>query len=166
MKARVLHHESARVKQAGRLVSSTGDSATVELTEAPKGPLSDRLITGRVGDRVVVPLREVEVAWGERRQGVQGALIGAALGGVGGALIGQSIGDDCTDHTFCIAPKSETVPALGVLGVVVGALVGGFIGEQRRTDRWISATRLSPMPVSARMSARSRSVSIGIHLTY
>jgi len=133
----------------GRIVSA--DASAVTLVPRLADPFERGELTVRTSD-----VAKLEVTFGKKRHGWQGALIGAAAG----ALVGLAFDVDpvlckVDNNYFC----SRGAAIAGGAGAF--AIVGGAIGFFVKTDRWTPVALDTLGPPSGATSERSSALSFG-----
>lgn len=126
----------ARVMLAGTVLPSSFDSLNIEMA-------------ARRFSFALADVHRVEASRGLRGNGLNGALVGAGVGGLvlGGLAAASESG--CSSGGFNICFGVPTAFALaGGVGALLGGLAGAVIGDNVRTDRWVE------IPVGANASTR------------
>jgi hypothetical protein len=144
------------VAPVGRLAAQQAHVAVgqrVRVASAGEGPFFEGRVVrlaadtvvlsdGRIEDSIVLGgRRRLWIAAGTRSYGHPGFIVGAALGVVVGALVYPEPPSPppCTD--YCVFDTRDIVPFVGRiksagLGLLVGAVVGAWIGSEIRTTLW------------------------------
>jgi hypothetical protein len=109
-------------------MSLAGDSAIVRLQTEP--PVTQAFAFTRL-----------ERYAGRRTRAPEGTLIGAVVGGGIGFLVATGVSTPrCGDATWCL-DRQQTRLALTPGGLVIGMLVGLWMGKGQETDRWKAVVR-------------------------
>jgi hypothetical protein len=137
-------HQSPSVSLGHEIRVKTAAEASWERGLVSAVNAESLTLRGTTGEEVVVPLDGISVAL-LRRGKKRNVGLGAGLGLLAGiVLFGSTTGDD--------AYQELNAAALGVAGVLLGAVVGFFV----RTDRWEAL----PLPLEVAPRALSRRPSI------
>lgn len=134
-RVRVTYHRGPLAQQVAHVVSSGTDGVVVTFPS----PLTDFSTPSSVialsDGRHLVNLSDVEISRGKESNGLQGLGYGALAGGVTGTLVGIIAGDDSCGRQNCF-PRETAAAFVGGIGLVAGAVLGGFIGFFTYTERW------------------------------
>ena len=153
-RVRVIDQSCLCPPRHGRVLTSWGDSALVELEE---GALAK--------SDTAAPIRAFHIAnllvWhGYETHVLRGMKNGAMYGTLAGAAVGFAIGHtSCNPRLFCFT-RLEAAGLVALPGLVFGTAIGGFIGGQAR-ERWLPATAAQRVGMTVTPSAYSRGVTVG-----
>jgi hypothetical protein len=132
-RVRVMERGCPCAPRIGRVLSSWGDSALVDLASIPSAS-ADTTSNIRA-----FHISNLQVSRGYETHALRamgrGGVIGAALG----LTLGFALGSDCSKGGWCYT-RTEAAAWLALPGLVLGTAVGGIIGLNQSRETWVPAT--------------------------
>ena len=157
-RVRVMERSCNCSPRIGRVLSSWGDSALVDLAAIPSAN------TDTTSSIRAFHISSLQVSRGYETHGLRdmgrGAVIGAALGLTLGFALGKS---DCVGWCFT---RSEAAAWLALPGIVLGSAVGGIIGLNPSHETWIPAADTRRVGMSIGPHPTLRGVAVAGTVSY
>ena len=153
-RVRVMERSCNCAPRIGRVLSSWGDSALVDLAAIPSAS-ADTTVNIRA-----FHVSNLEVSRGYHTHALRGMGRGAIIGTALGATLGFALGNsDCSHSKWCYT-RSEAAGWLAMPGLVLGTAAGGIAGLSRSRETWVpaAAARRIGMTVAPGPSFRGAAV--------
>ena len=143
--------DAAHSTPSGTVVGLTRDSLVI----AP--PNAEFTMGFRRAD-----ITRLEISVGRRRNTLKGMWTGALVGAGAGVAVGYLSGDDDCGGRLCMfGAAEENAGLLGIALGAVGMVIGGIVGVNTTSDRWVTASQ--SWAVTPVVDARGR---VGLAFSY
>ena len=158
-RVRVMERSCPCTPRIGRVLSSWGDSALVDLEVLPS---TNADTTSNIR---AFHLSNLQISRGYHTHALLGMGRGAVIGAALGLASGFALGSDCSRGGWCFT-RTEAAAWLALPGLVVGTAVGGIIGLNLSHETWVPATDARRVGVTLGPKASLRNVSVVGRISY